>query len=65
MLSGRDRIKLQNAGFTILRREEKRLLIKYSNENSEWAVLEKCKSKAELNQKMDRYLETNLFIEDK
>ncbi|GAB4221140.1 MAG: hypothetical protein Kow00102_14190 [Spirochaetota bacterium] len=64
-LTQKDRKKLLNAGFQILRREENRLLIKICNNNNNWEVLKKCSSKKELNEVMNQLIEMHMCIEDR
>jgi hypothetical protein len=63
-LRSQDRLKIQNAGFKIFRREESTLKIKVCNDNCEWSVFKTCNTKKELKEQMDQLLKMELCIED-
>jgi hypothetical protein len=63
-LRSQDRLKLQDAGFKIFRREESTLRIKVCNDRCEWSVFKTCTTKKELKKQMDQLLKMELYIED-
>ena len=65
-MTAKDQLKLLNAGFTIIRKEETAMKIKYkSREHPEWRTLS-CgyTSKAALQKEMDRLLKSSDIVED-
>jgi hypothetical protein len=62
-LRSQDRLKLQDAGFKIFRREESTLRIKVCNDRCEWSVFKTCTTKKELEQN-GSLLKMELYIED-
>jgi hypothetical protein len=65
-LNSRDVQKILKAGFTIIREDRERLLIKCkTEERNEWYTWEKnFKSKTEMRRRMDSYLKYDKVIED-
>lgn len=66
MMSGKDQLKVINAGFTIIRADQHNLLIKKKDkENTNWSTLVNgFVSKAALKRKMDELLKKSNYLED-
>lgn len=63
-LSNKDAKKLLGKGFTILRKDDVNLKIKYKTKELSWKTLEDFETKASLNRRLSEFLELENFIED-
>lgn len=65
-MTQKDQVKVINAGFTIIRADLFRLLIKFKTKyNQDWRVLEKdFKTKKAVLEKMEELLKSPIHIED-
>ena len=65
-MTAKDQLKLLKAGFTIIRKEETAMKIKFkTKEYREWRTLSGgYTSKASLQKEMDRLLESSDIVED-
>ena len=65
-MTQRDQLKIMNEGFTIIRADLFRLLIKFKTKyNQDWRVLEKdFKTKKAVLDKMEELLKSPIHIED-
>ena len=65
-MTAKDQLKLLNAGFTIIRKEESAMKIKFKDrKNHDWKTLSSgFASKAALQREVDHLLKSSIIIED-